>query len=118
MRKHALRKYEHDIILSRHQPEGPFPIVLVLDRLKAGFNVGKIIRSANALGAREVHLVGIPPFDPGPTKGALRHTRTVSFASFAESHAALRAQGYEFFALDLLGQGRLGSFEFPEKTAF
>src|SRR3954469_24147840 len=116
MRKHARRKYEHDIILSRHQPPGPFPIVLVLDRLKAGFNVGKIIRTANAFGVRELHLVGIGVFDPGPSKGALRHTRTVTLGSFAESHAILRAQGYEFFALDLLGQGRLGTLSLPEKT--
>ena len=59
-------------------------LVLVLDHLKAGFNVGKIIRSANVFGIREVHLVGIPPFDPGPTKGALRHTRTRRFATFSE----------------------------------
>jgi tRNA G18 (ribose-2'-O)-methylase SpoU len=118
MRKHARRRYEQDIILSRYQPPGPFPLVLVLDRLKAGFNVGKIIRTANALGAREVHLVGIPAFDPGPAKGALRHTRTVTFASFKESHSILREQGYTFFALDLLGQAKLGKAELPEKTAF
>src|SRR3954452_15391084 len=114
MRKHARHRYEQDVLLSRYQPEGPFPLVLVLDHLKAGFNVGKIIRTANAFGVREVHLVGIGVFDPGPSKGALRHTRTVSLATFAESHALLKARGYEFFALDLLGQGRLGSFEFPE----
>jgi tRNA G18 (ribose-2'-O)-methylase SpoU len=118
MRKHARHRYEQDILLSRYQPEGPFPLVLVLDHLKAGFNVGKIIRTANVFGVREVHLIGIPPFDPGPTKGALRHTRTRSFATFAESHAHLTAQGYTLYALELLGQNVVGRTEFPEKTAF
>jgi tRNA G18 (ribose-2'-O)-methylase SpoU len=118
MRKHARRKYEHEIVLSRYQPAGPFPLVLVLDRLKAGFNVGKIIRTANALGAREVHLIGIPAFDPGPAKGALRHTLTRSFKTFSESYALLKSEGYTFYALELLGQRVLGKTEFPEKTAF
>ena len=118
MRKHARRTYEQDVLLSRYQPEGPFPLVLVLDHLKAGFNVGKIIRTANAFGLREVHLVGIGVFDPGPAKGALRHTLTRTFSTFAESHASLKAQGYSFFALELLGQRALGSTPFPEKTAF
>jgi tRNA G18 (ribose-2'-O)-methylase SpoU len=117
MRKQARRKYEQDILLSHYQPEGPFPLVLVLDHLKAGFNVGKIIRTANAFGAREVHLIGIGVFDPGPTKGALRHTLTRPFKTFADSHALLKAQGYSFFALELLGQRTLGNTEFPEKTA-
>ena len=118
MRKHARRKYEQDILLSRYQPEGPFPLVLVLDHLKAGFNVGKIIRTANAFGIREVHLIGIGAFDPGPAKGALRHTLTRKFASFGESHALLRSQGYTLYALELLGQQALGRTEFPEKAAF
>jgi tRNA G18 (ribose-2'-O)-methylase SpoU len=118
MRKHARRRYEQDILLSHYQPEGPFPLVLVLDHLKAGFNVGKIIRTANALGVREVHLIGIPAFDPGPAKGALRHTKTRAFKTFAESHARLKSEGYALYALELLGQQALGKIEFPEKTAF
>ncbi|MDH4007534.1 MAG: hypothetical protein OEU35_05690, partial [Desulfuromonadales bacterium] len=48
---------------------GAHQFVLVLDQLKAGFNVGKIFRSAEAFGAGAVHLVNIGPFDPAPAKG-------------------------------------------------
>ncbi|HFQ90627.1 MAG TPA: hypothetical protein ENK27_11190, partial [Desulfobulbus sp.] len=33
--------------------------ILVLDGLKPDFNIGKIFRSADAFGAREIHLVNV-----------------------------------------------------------
>lgn len=112
------KKYEHELILSKHQPEGPHPLVVVLDHLKAGFNVPKIIRSAHAFGCREIHLVSIPLFDPSPAKGTFRQTRSRSFTEFAESHDALLAEGYTLFALDHRAQQVLGEFELPRKSAF
>jgi tRNA G18 (ribose-2'-O)-methylase SpoU len=117
LRKHLRRKYEQEIILSRYQPPGPFPLVLVLDHLKAGFNVPKIIRTANAFGVREIHFIGIGAFDPGPAKGTLRHTKSLTFQTFAESHRELAGQGYSFYALEPRGTEVLGQVSFPEKTA-
>jgi len=112
------RKYEHQMILSRHQGPGPFPFVLVLDHLKASYNVAKIVRSANAFGVREIHLVAVEMFDPSPAKGTLRQTRTRSFASFAESYAVLEAEGYTVFVMEAGGEHLLGRDELPEKSAF
>lgn len=111
-------KYNKEIVLSRHHEPGPFPLVLILDHLKAGYNVGKILRSANAFGCREVHLVGIPMFDPNPAKGALKHTRTRSFATFAQSYDALRSEGYAIYGLAPHGELRLGQVNLPDKVAF
>jgi tRNA G18 (ribose-2'-O)-methylase SpoU len=112
------RKYEKELIRSRLHAPGRYAYVIVLDHLKPGFNVGKILRSANAFGAREVHLVGIPMFDPSPARGALKHTRTRSFATIAESFAALEAEGYTLYALHSAGAATLGTERFPDKTAF
>jgi tRNA G18 (ribose-2'-O)-methylase SpoU len=112
------RQFHKDIILSRLQPEGPFPIVLILDHMKPTFNIGKIVRTANALGVREIHLVGVPNFNPKPCKGTLRHTRTRTFESFAESARTLIGEGYKIFALDPAGEVTLGQCELPEKSAF
>jgi len=118
MREYERHQFRKQRILSEHQPPGPFPLVLVLDNMKPNFNIGKIIRTANALGIREVHLVGIPIFDLRTCRGALKHTRTRSFESFDDSYDALAAEGYEFFGLAPDGEETLGSKSFPEKTAF
>jgi len=112
------KKYDREVIQSRFVAPGPFPYVLVLDHLKAGWNVGKILRSANALGCREVHLVNVGPFDPSPAKGALRHTRTRLFTSLPESLASLLSEGYSLYSLDPEGRGRLYETPLPAKSAF
>lgn len=117
-KKRYRRRYTKDIILSRHHPPGPFPLILVLDHLKPTFNIGKIIRTSNAFGVRELHFVGIPQFNPGPSMGTLRQTRTRTFETFAESHQALREEGYTVYALSPDGAGVLGRAELPEKCAF
>lgn len=117
MRAAVKRQFFKDMILSRHQPPGPFPLVVILDHLKPTFNVGKIIRTANSLGAREVHLIAMPVFHPGPSRGALRCTRTRSFETFGESYRSLTEEGYTLYAMVPGASQVLGAFEFPQKTA-
>jgi tRNA G18 (ribose-2'-O)-methylase SpoU len=97
---------------------GPLPVVLVLDHLKAGFNVPKIFRSAQAFGAREVHLIGIGPFDPAPAKGAMRAVPARFFDDFAESHRQLSDDGYRLYTLEPSGGTPLHLAELPERCAF
>ena len=97
---------------------GPHAFVLVLDRLKPGFNVGKIFRSAEAFGASAVHLVKIGPFDPSPAKGSFRKVPAVFHESFADCFAVLARQGYSFFLLEPNGTTMLGAKQLPHKSAF
>jgi len=106
------------MIWSRRAPLGPYPLILVLDQLKAGFNVGKIIRTANALGVQEVFLIGISAWDPAYARGALKATRTRSFADTGSALAVLREEGYTVIALHPRGKDFVGEIEYPEKTAF
>lgn len=117
-RKNITRSYEIGLIWSKRAPLGPYPLVLVLDGLKASFNVGKIVRTANALGLREVFLVGIPAWDPVLARGAMKATRTRVFAEMREAIAELTREGYALYALDPRGELAFGSVSFPEKTAF
>lgn len=112
-----IKKYTQEMILSRHQPPGPLPYIVVMDNLKGGFNVPKIIRSAAALGAREIHLVGVGEFDPSPAKGCLRQIFTRSFERFEQSRDYLLAEGYTIYALDPSATEILGAHPFPERTA-
>lgn len=112
------RSYEIEMIWAKRQAPGPHECVLVLDHLKAGFNVGKIIRSANALGCHSVHLVGIGLFDTATARGTLKQTRVLKFDSISESIQSLRGEGYTLYAFDPSGERVLGQEPLPEKCAF
>ena len=84
----------------RHSSPGPQSFSLVLDHLKPDFNVGKIFRTADAFGAREVCLVGVSWFDPSPAVGSFKHIPAKFFDTFAECHAYLKGQGLTMYRLE------------------
>jgi len=93
-------------------------MVIVLDHLKAGFNVPKIFRSAESFGAHEIHLINIPPFDPAPAKGGFRKVPAHFHDTFADCYRELDARGYHFFTLEPGCSKRLDQAALPEKSAF
>jgi tRNA G18 (ribose-2'-O)-methylase SpoU len=92
--------------------------VLVLDGLKPDFNIGKIFRSADAFGAREIHLIGVTAFDPEPAKGSVRWVPFHCHEDFAACHGRLRADGYSLVALEPGSDALVGHVSFARKTAF
>lgn len=97
---------------------GAYPFIIVLDGLKAGFNVPKIFRSAEAFGAAEVHLINIGPFDPAPSKGAFKRVPARFHDSFAECHRELTERGHTLFALEPAAGEPLYAAELPANSAF
>jgi len=97
---------------------GRYQFVLVLDHLKPGFNVAKIFRSAEAFGAKAVHLVNIGPFDPAPAKGSFRKVPAVFHDDFASCYQQLTEQGYQLFRLTPEADESLCQSQLPEKSAF
>jgi tRNA G18 (ribose-2'-O)-methylase SpoU len=86
--------------------------------MKAGFNVAKIFRSAEAFGAREIHLVDIGPFDPSPAKGAFKKVPARFFSSFDESYQDLMRRGYRAMVLESACETILPQVQLPRKSAF
>jgi tRNA G18 (ribose-2'-O)-methylase SpoU len=117
-RTQALRRYEKHRRRNLLARPGPSAFVLVLDHLKAGFNVPKIFRSAEAFGARQIHLVGIGPFDPAPAKGAFKKVPARFFDNFLDSYRALREGGYSLFCLAPEGGQTLTDSPLPVRSAF
>jgi tRNA G18 (ribose-2'-O)-methylase SpoU len=97
---------------------GVHSFAVVLDHLKASFNVPKIFRSAEAFGAAEVHLVGVHPFDPRPALGSFRKVPARFFDEVEESLKDLRGRGFTLVALDPFAPRSLHEAELPEKSAF
>ena len=98
--KDALLRYQKERYKNRLAQPGIHNFVLVLDHLKAGFNVPKIFRSAESFGAHEIHLINVAPFDPAPAKGAFRKVPAYFHDSFDDGYKQLQQQGYTLFTLD------------------
>ncbi|MES9832244.1 MAG: TrmH family RNA methyltransferase [Candidatus Thiodiazotropha sp. LLP2] len=117
-RDQALLRYQKQRQRNLLAKPGVNDFILVLDHMKAGFNVAKIFRSAEAFGAREVHLIDIGPFDPSPGKGAFKKVPAKFFDNFEESYQDLAARDYEIVMLRG-GCGRLSTdVALGRKTAF
>lgn len=113
------KSFERQRLLNKVMAKpGPFPYVLILDHLKVDFNIGKIIRSAEAFGAHAVEVVGTSFFDPLPAKGCLKRVPWFMSKSFQESYQRWEDQGYTFFAFDSEAQQSIHQGSFPDKSAF
>lgn len=118
-RQYMLKTFERQRLLNKiHATPGPNSYVLVLDHLKVDFNIGKIIRSAEAFGASGVHIVGTAFFDPMPAKGCMKRVPFKMHKTFIESYMELKNQGYTFFAFDSEASETIYEAKFPEKSAF
>ena len=121
MSKGKTERAKLDFLKQRYQAikakPGCHEFILVLDCLKPDFNVGKIFRTAETFGAKEVMLSGIEWFDPGPGVGSFKKVPSSFFKSFGECKEALLQAGYTIFALAPGAGEKLGAVAFPLKSA-
>ncbi len=116
--KHLKRFFTYDKKRNCLAKPGPHQFVFVLDRLKPTFNVGKIFRTAESFGVKEIHLIGIPFFDARAAKGAFRHVPAFFHKNASTCISSLVKGGYRLFALAPSASNQLGKIELPQKTAF
>lgn len=117
-RQQGFKRYEKQRRRNVAATPGRHPFIIVLDHLKAGFNVPKIFRSAEAFGAQEVHLINIGPFDPAPAKGAFKKVPARFHETFDDCYRELSERGYTLFTLEPGCGDTLSEVELPEKSAF
>jgi tRNA G18 (ribose-2'-O)-methylase SpoU len=110
-----------DFLKQRFQAANAVPgcheFVIVLDCLKPDFNVGKIFRTAETFGVKEVMLSGIEWFDPSPGVGSFKKVPSKFFKNFEDCKAELLKAGYTIFALAPGAGEALGKVAFPLKSA-
>ena len=115
MAKRRFRRQRNKNLLA--QP-GIHDCIIVLDHLKPTYNIGKIFRSAEAFGCREIHLAGIEFFDPAPGMGAFKWIPAKFHSEFYPCYAELAARDYTIFILEP-GQGvPVMEISLPRKSAF
>lgn len=118
-KKEQIKKLERELILNKFQAiDGKHQLVLILDHLKSGFNIGKIIRTAEAFSLREVHIIGTKFFDPYPAKGAIKRVKLFFYQTLNESLKKLFNEGYEVFLMDMNAGHFIHERKMVEKTAF
>ena len=115
--KQIQQLYRRELARNQLAEPGPHAFVVVLDHLKASFNVPKIFRSADAFGAHAVYLVGVPPFDPSPAVGSFRKVPVKVFEEMEPALAELHQQGHTLVALDPGAKELLHDAELPKKSA-
>jgi tRNA G18 (ribose-2'-O)-methylase SpoU len=86
--------------------------------MKPSFNIGKIFRSADAFGARELDLIGIDFFDPSPAVGSFKWVPAKFFPNFETCHNRLVEQDYSLFALIPYDGKWLSEARLPRRSAF
>lgn len=116
--KQIEQRYRRDRQRNVLAQPGRYPFAVVLDNLKAGYNVPKIFRSTHAFSGAAVHLVNIGVFDPAAAKGAFRKVPACFHDQFSQAYEALRAEGYTLYALTANGDESLTDTRLPEKSAF
>lgn len=118
-RQYMQKSFERQRLLNKIMAKpGPFPFVIVLDHLKVDFNIGKIIRSAEAFGAHAVDVVGTSFFDPLPSKGCMKRVPWSMKKTFHESYEKWHSEGYTFYAFDSEAPDAIHEVNFPDKSAF
>lgn len=112
------KKFELQRLKGKLAKPGVHDFIIVCDNLKASFNVGKIYRSGNAFGVREIHVIGSTYFDPCPAKGALKQIPSKFIADFKGSYDLLKSEAYTIYLLDPAKGENLWDVKFPQKSAF
>jgi tRNA G18 (ribose-2'-O)-methylase SpoU len=82
-----------------------FPVIIILDNVRSGLNVGSIFRSADAFNIEKILCCGITPTPPNREvlKSALGSTETVAWEYYESTLSAvqnLRAEGVACYALE------------------
>ncbi len=116
-REQMLAAYEKERARNVLAKPGVHSFAVVLDHLKASFNVPKIFRSAEAFGASEVHLVGIHPFDPRPAVGSFRKVPARFHDEVDTVFNDLTGRGFTLIAFDPAAPRAIYELELPERSA-
>lgn len=97
-------------------------LVVVLDRLEDEFNMAAVLRTCEAMGLQEVHVIDNPehPFRPNGkvTQGCDKWLDIKTYGSFTEVRESLKQRGFQLWVSAIQeGAKSLFELEFGDKVA-
>ncbi len=119
MRKLKLQELNR-LDVSAFKEQDKTPVVLVLDNIRSGLNVGSAFRTADAFALEKILLCGITARPPHREilKTAIGATESMDWAYFektTDAVAQLKADGYHIAAVEQAeGSTMLQDFQFPK----
>ncbi|MEL7588364.1 MAG: RNA methyltransferase [Prolixibacteraceae bacterium] len=101
LRTHELNRLEPD----QYRQAEKAPLVVVLDNVRSGNNIGSVFRTCDALLVQSLFLCGITATPPNKDihKTALNAEKNVDWHYFARTQdavATLKAEGFRIFAVE------------------
>jgi tRNA G18 (ribose-2'-O)-methylase SpoU len=92
------------------------PFIVAVENLQHDFNVGSIIRNANAFGASAIYYIGIKHLDRRSCCGVQNYSTITHLKSIAELKAA--APGYTLVGVEnnVESSKPIDDYEYPDKT--
>lgn len=127
-RKHTKGLKDCDFLVDTQDRVAPapgpsLPLVVVLDNLRAAFNVGAVFRTAECLGVSKVYVCGFTaaPSDVQMQKAAMGTDKLVPWEYFQNTSdcvAALKAGGVPVVALETVqGSRSVYEYQFPRPSS-
>lgn len=107
------KDWQNDLI-KKDLKDNSFPYAILMTHLQGDFNLGTVIRSANAFGAREVYYYGKRKFDPRGACGTVHYTDVKYLPSLDDLHKL--KDTYVFVGLEQTEKSvYLDGFKWPDK---
>ena len=111
MRKLSMEELQRKTVSEFHEAE-KIPVVAVLENIRSAYNVGSVLRTADAFLLQAVYTTGYSPHPPHKQidKTALGAHESVHCRHFADADAAikeLRENGFKIFAVEQAEQSWL-----------
>ena len=119
-RKEQRKKLEREILKnSLEAVPGVHELIIILDHLKAGYNIAKIFRTAEIFSIKKIFVVGTKEFNPFPAKGAIRRVPFEFRDSLEDVINELNSNlSIDIFVLDTKTNGYLHNTHLPKNCAF
>jgi tRNA G18 (ribose-2'-O)-methylase SpoU len=108
--------WEHDAIVRELDRRGT-GLEIAIENTERDFNMGTIVRSANAFGVRHVHVIGRRQWNKRGAMATDKYLHVHYYASVGEFTAAMKVEGRAIIAIDnIAGSIPLGSTKLPKNA--